>query len=182
MEDSNPIEIQLSKSKLILMALGSLIFVLLGIALIVNPSKYESFIIRSPTFIFIAGVLSVLFFGFMELFFLKKLQDRLPGLIISEEGIMDNSAGFSAGFIPWSDIINIKEVKIVNQKYIKIIVKNPQVYISRQKSAFKRKAMQVNYNTWRTAIEITVNGLKINYNDLKTILEKSFNDFKSQNI
>lgn len=179
MNDSNQIEIQLSKSKLTLMALGCLAFVIVGICFIVDPTKYESFIMRSPTFIFIAGLLSILFFGFTGLFFLKKLQDRLPGLVISEEGIMDNSSGVSAGFIPWCDIITIKETKIVNQKYINIVVKNPQMYINRQKNALKRKAMQVNYKTWGTAIGITVNGLKINYDDLKLLIEKKFSDFKN---
>lgn len=182
MNNSNQIEIQLSKSKLTLMALGCLVFVVVGICFIIDPAKYESFIMRSPTFIFIAGFLSVFFFGFTGFFFLKKLQDKLPGIIISEKGIMDNSSGVSAGFIPWTDIITIKETKIVNQKYINIVVKNPQMYIDRQKSALKRKAMQVNYKTWGTAIGITVNGLKINYDELKSLIEKNFSNFKNEKM
>lgn len=180
MDGSNQIEIQMSKYKLILMALGCFVIVVVGICFIIDPAKYESFIMRSPTFIFIAGLLSILFFGFTGLSFLKKLRDKLPGLIISEKGIMDNSSGVSAGFIPWTDVVAIKETKVVNQTLINIVVKNPQMYIDRQKSAFKRKAMQVNYNNWGTAIGITANGLKINYTELKSLIEKKYSDFNSR--
>ena len=180
MSNSNPIEIQLSKFKLTLMLLGCFLFVGSGICFVTNPTKYESFIMRSSTIIFVAGLLGILFFGFLSFFFFKKLSDKSPGLIISDEGITDNSSGLSAGFIPWADIIAIKESKVVNQKFINIIVKNPQVYIDRQNSTFKRKTMQTNYNYFRSAIGISANGLKINYSNLKTLLEKKFSDFNNK--
>ena|SRR5690242_5407426 len=179
---NNPrqIEIQLSKLKLILMLLGCLIFVIAGINFVINPTKYESFIMQSSTVIFLAGILSILFFGFLSFFFLKKIADKTMGLIISKDGITDNSSEVSAGFIPWSDIIAIKETKIVNQRFINIVVKNPEKYIERQKSVLKRKAMRVNYNTWGTAIGINANGLKISYQELKALLEKKFTDFNAR--
>jgi hypothetical protein len=182
MSNSKPIEIKLSKAKLILMFLGCLMFVVLGVLFIKDPGKYKSIIMRSPTFIFIAGCAGVIFFGVIAFYLIKKLKDKSYGLIISEEGISDNSSGVSAGYIPWTDIILIRESKIVNQKLINIVVKNPQVYINRGKNLLEKRAMQMNYKTFGTPICISVNGLKINYNELKAILEKSFNDFKSQKI
>lgn len=182
MTNSKRIEIKLSKAKLILMFLGCIMFVVLGVLFIRNPAEYKSFIMRSPTFIFIAGCASVMFFGVIGFFLFKKLNDKSYGLIISKEGITDNSSGVSAGFIPWTDIIAIKESKVVNQKFINIVVKNPQVYIDKQKNVLKRRAMQINYNTWGTAIGISVNGLQINYNELKRLLEKSFTDFKNEKM
>ena len=187
MKDSNEvinsecIEIKLSKVKLILMFLGSILFIIGGILFIRNPTEYESFIMKSPVIIFIAGCVSVLFFGVVGIFLFKKLGDKSPGLIISEEGITDNSSAVSAGFIPWTDVKAIKETKVVNQKFINIVVKNPHVYIDRQKSAFKKKAMRANYNIYGgTPIGISVNGLKSNYKDLKALLEKRMSDFKSR--
>ncbi|KAA9042018.1 hypothetical protein FW778_08380 [Ginsengibacter hankyongi] len=177
MNDSRQIEIQLSKAKLMLMLFVCFLFAGIGVAFVINPSKYMSFIMRSPTIIFIAGLLGILFFGFIGVFLFKKVWDKSPGLIISEEGITDNSSGVSAGFIPWTDIIAIKETKVVNQKFINIVVKNPQVYIDRQKSGFKRKAMQANYNLYSTTpIGISTNGLKSNYKELKALLEKKFSE------
>ena len=179
MINSECIEIKLSKVKLILMFLGSILFITGGILFIRNPIEYESFIMKSPTIIFIAGCLSILFFGVVGFFIFKKILDKRPGLVISDEGITEYAMYVSAGFIPWEDIIKIKETKVVNQKFITIVVKNPQVYIDRQKSAFKKKIMQTNYNAYGTAIGISTNGLKIGYNELKSILEKKFSDFNS---
>ena len=49
MNDSKQIEIGLSKSKLTLMGVSCVIFIAGGIFLILNPAKYESFIMRVLT-------------------------------------------------------------------------------------------------------------------------------------
>jgi hypothetical protein len=182
MTNSKPIEIKLSKAKLILMFLACVMFVVLGVSFIRNPAEFKSFIMRSPTFIFSAGWASVIFFGGIGFFLIKKLNDKSYGLVISKEGITDNSSGVSAGFIPWTDIIVIRESKVANQKLITIVVKNPEFYINSGKNILEKRARQINYKILGTPIGISANGLKINYKDLKTILEKSFNDFKSQKI
>ena len=83
MINSECIEIKLSKVKLILMFLGSILFITGGILFIRNPIEYESFIMKSPTIIFIAGCLSILFFGVVGFFIFKKILDKRPGLVIS---------------------------------------------------------------------------------------------------
>jgi hypothetical protein len=178
----NQIEIKLSKSKLILRLFGSIVFVILGILFVINPANFVSEIVRSTTFIFCAGLISITFFGFVGLLILRKLVDKSPGLIISDKGITDNSSGVNAGFIPWSDIIAIKETKVVNQKFINIVVKNPDEYIDRQKSSFKKKTMKANYKMFGTAIAISTNALKYDYADLKRLLETKFQEYTSGNI
>ncbi len=179
MVSSKTVEIQLSKSKLTLMLLGCFVFIGIGICFIINPSKYESFIMRSSAIIFISGLLGIIFFGIVGLFIFKKIGDKSRGLIISDEGITENAMYVSAGFIPWNDIIKIDSIKIVNQMFISIIVRNPNEYIEKQKSAFKRKIMQENYKKFGTPIGISTNGLKTNHNELQALLEKRFADFSS---
>jgi hypothetical protein len=176
----NTIEIKLSKLKLVLMFLGSLLFIAGGILFIRNPTEYESFIMRSPIIIFIAGCVGVLFFGITGFFIFTKIIDNHPGLIISNEGITENVMYVSAGFIRWDDVIKIEKKKIVNQTFISIIVRNPNEYIEKQKSAFSRKIMRENYKKFGTPIGISVNGLKSNYDNVKKILEKGFADFKNR--
>ena len=180
MDTSEKIEIQLSKSKLILMSLGSVIFVGLGIWFVTNPPKINNPIFGNPTTIFIVGLASIVFFGLVGFFLFKKLGDKSPGLVISEEGVFDNASAVSAGYIPWTDVLEIRETMVVNQTFINLIVKNPQDYIDRQKSAFKRKLMQINYNSYGTVIGISANGLKCEYHELKANLDKTFSDFKSK--
>ncbi len=173
------IEIQLSKSKLTLRTIGSIAFVVIGTWFVLNPSRFLSFICRSTTIIFISGLASILFFGFVGFYLFKKLFDKKPGLIISNKGIVDNSGGLSAGFIPWSDIKEIKETIIANQKFISVIVKNPNHYIDRQSTRFKRWLMERNYKWYGSAIGISATGLKYNYDELKVLIQTCFRENKS---
>jgi hypothetical protein len=167
------IEIPLSKKKLTLMIIGSFIFIVLGILFVASPEKYTSSIMRSPTIIFIAGLASILFFGLCFFFILKKLVDNSPGLVISDEGILDNSSGVSAGQIKWTEIKDISVIEIHRQKLILLQVKNPHDFIDKQISGFKRKLMKMNYKMYGTPLSITSNGLKISFNELlSTLTEK----------
>ena|ERR1700733_8553558 len=174
------IEIQMSKFKLILMVIGSLIFVLSGIAFFMNPSKFVSPICRSPAVIFSAGLAGILFFGFVGFSIFKRIFDNKPGLLISDDGIVDNSSGLSAGYIPWSDIAAIKEKKILNQNLISIVVNNPWDYIKKQPNAVRRKTMQKNYELFGTVISISTNGLKYDYTDLIELLKNKFQEYKTK--
>jgi hypothetical protein len=170
-----PLEIPLSKKKLILMVTGSLTFVVLGILFVTNPEKYSSSIMRSPMIIFITGLACILFFGLCFFFIIKKIGDNSPGLVISDEGILDNSSGVSAGQIKWTEIEKISVIKIQRQKLIMIQLKNPQDYIERQRSGFKRKMMKINYKMYGTPLSITSNGLKISFNELLSTLTEKLN-------
>jgi hypothetical protein len=181
MENLNQIEIQLSKAKLVLMLLGSLVFVGLGIWFVLNPEQFQDQRIGNPIFVFIIGLSSILFFGLGVIIFIKKLFDKSPGLRISEMGIIYQFNVKSRELIPWTDILEIGETKIVNQTFLNIILKNPQKYIDSQKSTYKKKAMQLNYNLYGTVIAITTNGLKCSHKELKSLLENKFTEFKNKN-
>jgi hypothetical protein len=176
MHDFETIEIPISKLKVIIMLFGCLLFIIAGLCFVISPDHFKSIMVGSSTMIFIAGCLSILFFGFVGFAMFKRVIDSTPGLIISEDGITDNSSGVPAGFIPWSDIIAVKEAIVANQRFINLVVKNPQDYIDRQKSAFRRKVMQKNCDIFGTAIGISANSLKINHRELKRILKKRLSD------
>jgi hypothetical protein len=182
MDFAKKTEIQLSKSKITLMLMGSLAFVGIGVWFVSNPPEIDNPFLGSPTKIFIVGLASIIVFGVFAFFAFKKLWDKSPGLVISEEGVFDNTSAAGAGLVPWTDILEIKETKIVNQTFINLIVKNPQDYIDRQKNSFKRKLMQMNYDTYGTVIGISSSGLKCNYRELKEMLDKAFSDSKRKTI
>ena len=164
------IEIALSKSKIVLMLLGALTFVAIGLWFVIAPPTIENSYWGNPTKIAIAGYASIIFFGLCAFFFIRKLPDNKPGLIIDDTGLVDNSSGLSAGHILWSDIENISVIEIHRQKLIMLQVKNPQLYIDRQTSLFKRKGMELNNKMYGTPLSITANGLKTSFDNLLTIL------------
>lgn len=177
MNTSKKIEIPLSKTKLTLILLGSIVFVGIGIAMMIHPDKTNNSIFVYPAINFTFGIVGLLFFGIVAIYAFKKLRDNSPGLIISDKGIVDNSSGVSAGFVPWTDVIAIQESRVFNNRFINLMVKNPEEYIARQKNIFKRKLVQSNYNSFGTAISISENGLKSNYQELKVLLDNKFAEF-----
>jgi len=152
------------------MLLGSIIFVVIGILGMINPAKYVSAVFRSPVIIFISGLAGVLFFGYIVFLILKKLFKGGTGLIINDEGINDNSGGSSAGMIFWKDIEKIDVLNVLNQKFIRIIVKNPDEYIERQTSLITKKIMAANYKKYGSPLQISANTLNIKFDELYELL------------
>ncbi|RQO38079.1 hypothetical protein DBR39_14480 [Chryseobacterium sp. KBW03] len=92
--------IKSSNKKFLLSIIGSLIFIFLGGWLAINPEKFVSAIFKNTFFMRIAGIASLLFFGFVLLTIIKKrLSDKNMGIIINELGIIDNSSFASVGLI-----------------------------------------------------------------------------------
>ena len=179
MEQTEQIEIQFSKTKMTMTFLGSLAFVGLGLWFLLNPPKSNHWLFGNPTFIFVAGLASVLFFGLVAITIFRKFSDKKAGLIISRQGITDNSSGVSAGLIPWTDIKEIKVSQMMNQKFLMIIVSNPQDYLDKVTNPLKRNAMKMNYKTYGSPISISSNALHTNFDDLERLLVQKMNEYKS---
>jgi len=179
MTQDEQIEIPLSKQKMLLTLLGSIVFVGLGIWFLINPPRISNPILGNPTLIFILGLASILFFGLVAVTILRKFSDKKPGLIISRHGITDNSSGVSAGLILWTDIQEIKISQVMSQKFLMFIVSNPQDYLDKVTNPLKRNAMKMNYKTYGSPISISSNSLRINFNELQKILVEKMNEYKS---
>jgi hypothetical protein len=173
------IEIPLSKSNIILMLIGALVFVAVGLWFIIAPPKIENSYWGNPTKVAIVGYASIIFFGVCAAALTRKLPDSKPGLTIDDIGLTDNSSGLAAGHILWTDIENISVLEIHKQRLIMLEVKNPQDYIGRQKSFLKRKGMEFNYKMYRTPLSITANGLKIPFHELLALVTQKFQDTRT---
>ena len=165
------VEIQLSKTKIILLSIGSFVFVLLGILFIIYPEKFISYIMRSEEFIRIAGIASVLFFGSTGIYGIFKMFDNKIGLTIDENGIIDNTNATSIGLIKWSEITEIKTEQVMSTKFLLIFV-NDQRKILEKASGIKRKLMEANAKMYGTPISITANTLKFDFDKLESLINK----------
>jgi hypothetical protein len=130
MASPHSIEIALSKNKLTKIIITSAVFVAIGIWMVVSKHSSNNRIFGSPTVVVVMGIISILFFGTIGFLVLKKMKDNTPGLVIDETGITDNASGVAAGHIPWADINEIKITQVFAQKFLMIIVKKPEEYIT----------------------------------------------------
>ncbi len=170
------IKIPLSKNKIMLLFLGALIFVFLGVWLAIDPENFKVSIFRyrSLELIRIIGIISVAFFGVCSFFIFKKVFDEKYGLIIDKNGITDNSNATSIGLVKWTDIIGIRVLEVVNQKFILIDVSNPEDYLGLKKNGIGKMAMKANYNKYGSPISITANSLKADFEVIREIIEKQY--------
>jgi hypothetical protein len=174
MSTEQRIEIPLSKSKIIMMLIGATAFVAIGLWFVIAPPEIKNSYWGNPTKMAIVGYASILFFGLCAAFFIRKLPDTKPGLIIDSIGLIDNSGALSVGQILWADIVNISVLEMHKQKLLMLEVKNPQEYIDRQNGLLKRKGMELNYKMYGTPISITANGLKMPFQELFTLVSEKF--------
>ena len=179
MTQDEQIEIPLSKQKMLLTLLGSIVFVGLGIWFLINPPRISNQIFGNPTLIFIVGLASILFFGLVAVTIFRKFSDKKPGLIINRHGITDNSSGVSAGLIPWTDIQEIKISQVMSQKFLMFIVSNPRDYLDKVTNPLIRNAMKMNFKTYGSPISISSNALRTNFNELQKLLVEKMNEYKS---
>jgi len=179
MTQKEQIEIHLSKKKIRLHFFLAIMFVIIGILYVINPSYFVSGILfGSPIVIFISGLASVLFFGIGLIVLLRKFSDKKAGLIINKQGIIDNSSGVSAGLVLWSDIEEIIVSKVFGQKFLIIVVKNPQDYIIKVTHPLKRKTMEANYRMTGSPISISENILKTNFDNLYKLLIEKMKEYR----
>ena len=98
---TNEIIIPLSKKKTIFLLLVDVVFVAVCLKLLTQDHP------DSILFAVIIPIIGMLLFGSCGIYMIIKFFDKKPGLIINNEGIIDNSSAISAGLIKWGDITNI---------------------------------------------------------------------------
>ncbi|WP_082331975.1 STM3941 family protein [Mangrovimonas xylaniphaga] len=170
----NKIEIQLSKTKILLLLIGATVFVTLGILFIINPEQYANIRFRNAETIRVAGIASAAFFGLCLVFITKKLFDKKVGLTIDQNGITDNSNATSIGLIEWDDIKNIGTVQVASTKILMLETDKPEKYIGRAKNRITKRAMKANHKMYGSPLSIISNSLKIKYDDLEQLIREEF--------
>lgn len=133
----NPVVIYPSRLRVSLLLLGAALFVAGGIWLLMHPIRGDELMGG------LIGWASIVFFGAVAVFALSRLVAKKPALTIDHTGITDNASGLSAGFIPWSDIVDAQIVNFQQQKFLGVSLRNPEDYLAKA-SPFKRMLMKAN--------------------------------------
>jgi len=178
MEQSDEIIIPLSKKKILLLFFGAMVFVAFGALFMITPSTFRDE--ANPIIIFIVGLVAVLFFGFVAMDTFRKLFDKKAGLIINEQGIIDNSDGFSIGLVLWSDIKKIRFSKMHSVKLLTITIKNPKKYIRRVSNPIKRKMLALNSRYFGSPIQISSQSLQTDFDSLERLLTEKFKTYQDR--
>ena len=177
MQTADETIIELSKTKLVLLVLGSCAFVAAGAWLLsfnaaeIRHGRSFGFFYNNPLVVYGAGLAAILFFGLCGLYGLKKLFDKKPGLVLNSSGIVDNASGVAAGFIPWSEVTGASIYEIQKQKMLIVGVRSPQRYLDRG-GALKRAFNKANSKMVGSPVAISAAALKIDFAELVALFNR----------
>ena len=167
-----PRVIELSRGKIVLLILISVVFLAVGAwMLTLSDAQLEgSQRMMGPTLLRIVAGAAVILGAICLVAGVVKLRDRRPGLILSAEGITDNSSGVSAGLIPWADVTGFSIFQHQKTRMLVVLVVDPEKYILRG-NAVQRLLHRANTGMVGSPISIAATTLKIDFDELKREVE-----------
>ncbi|MBN2614925.1 MAG: hypothetical protein JXR71_04465 [Bacteroidales bacterium] len=174
-QNTDRIEIPVSKSKLLGLLVGAAVFFVVGIFLYITPESFVSVQFKDTQTMMLMGIAGILFSGVTLIFGIRKLLNKKPGLIIDQQGITDNTTASSAGLIEWNDITAIETKKVLTNRFMLIRVSNPDYYLNRV-NGLKQKILRENLDLYETPISITTSTLKCTFQELEKLLNEKFNE------
>lgn len=161
----------LNKKNIIYTILMLFLLIIVGFLFILYSSIFISSIVRSEFFIRIVGILiSVfslpLFIGYCILLFDK------DGVIVSNEGMINNTNLINIGQIEWEDITLIRTKKLKKNTLFLIFVKDESKYF-RNKGLLKKVNAFGYKSSYGTPIVIETKNLHCSLEELKLVLSKN---------
>ena len=176
----NSIHIYTSKKKAILMLIGSIVFVVSGIWLLLETGNVHGWQRGNPTFNRAIAIVSILFFGFGIFVSIKTLIKSELAIIIDSTGLNLNLKNPLTEVIKWSDILGFEEIRIRSTRIVIIGVKNPEHWLDKEPNIIRKKLMQFNINNFNTPFNIAAAGLDISSDELIEKLNEYFNEYKNE--
>ena len=175
-----PIKIQYKKKNLIFTFIGGGIFVALGLWLVIKQPSISNPILGNPVVIFFIAVLSIIFFGSVAVFAFKKLFNGGPGITINSQGIIDDVGILPFGLIFWQDIQEVEVIEVRGQKFISLILKNPEEYILKEPNPILRISIKINYKWYGSPILISFNDLEYDFDELYKLITERHKEYYLQ--
>lgn len=162
------------RKRMIMLSIVSLVFILLG-AVFIGVAMVED-----EKLLLTIGVFVALFFGLCLIFYLKIIFNPKPAVIITEEGIEDQSSYIAAGLVRWGEIESIGLSEFSGQLFLGIVTYDRQLIINRA-SGLKRLLNNLNRGLLETQVNIPVKNLAYPTEDLLEQIDTRMNNyFKTQ--
>lgn len=114
------------------------------------------------------GSLEAGFFGLGTSYYLFRfLADRKPALVLSADGLTDNSTAFPAGFIAWSEVDGVR----AEPRWVALHLRDPQRVLARQ-PAWRRKLMPWNAGIAGGNVLIPINSVAMQPEELVRLIDE----------
>jgi hypothetical protein len=163
------VAIAFNKKKILPHLLGALVFAVLGTGMMALSLQAKNQLLVQVVF-FTVGLAGLLFFGLIAVMHLMKMAKNKPALIITDEGLFDNSSGLSTGLIKWQDIKKLNFTRTGNQASLVIMLKKTDKYIERESNFLKKASMRINNKMSGSPVHIPLSYLDIDWPALSELI------------
>ncbi len=179
MKSDEKLVVSLSKGNLIFGTVGSLLFVIMAIFIFINAVRNSLNVLG--IFDIIISIVTILMFLFFFVMNAKKLFEKNPGLVISKQGIVENSSGTSLNvLISWKDVISVENKSNFFTKSIILHIQNHNVYLKKAKELAPNKLAGFNLSGASSRIVISPFGLAMSQDELYKIINDNFKKYGSK--
>lgn len=172
--------IPLNKGRMWIWSIICVLFIVLGFFFVLTPYDLRSPLIHNLLAIRVLGFIALILFGYFLGAYIPKLRDKLPGLIIDENGVNDNSTEVSIGEISWDSVMAVYRQSVAPNKFMIIKVKDPEAYIARTSGRMQKNALKGNLKIYGSPIAIPSNTLKCRFKELESLLTNAFEQYKEE--
>ncbi|WP_077210628.1 STM3941 family protein [Bacillus dakarensis] len=155
---NNEFVVMAKKGRMVMLTVLSLIFVALGIFILSVPFD-------DPLWPTVIGIITIAVFGLCFLFFVKVLIKWEPAVVITKEGIVDQSSYIGAGLVKWEEIEAIDFLNYSGQTYLGIFTFDTELIINRS-SGMKKLFNKLNKGLLPSQVNIPVKNLDCSVDDL----------------
>ncbi|HEU4433081.1 MAG TPA: STM3941 family protein [Pyrinomonadaceae bacterium] len=163
----NEVAIYPKKLKLLALAIGALVFIILGFYFAQNRVA-----MRLPLrAVVITAYVGIPFFGLCLVYAIYRLVTPKPAVVISDEGLFDNASFVGAGMLKWEEIADIFAYDFMGQRMLGIIPVDEKVVLARQ-SGLKRVMARMNKGIAPAPFNIPQNVLPISVDELLSMVEE----------
>ncbi|WP_353952778.1 STM3941 family protein [Knoellia sp. S7-12] len=158
--------IERSKVKTALALIGSVLFCVASVVLwrAGNP---------------VIGLLGLLTFGAFGVFIVRALFQSGPGLVLDDEGFVDDSSAGSVGRVLWADVTQLSTWAHQGANVLVVTVRNPETYVARL-GAGRRRYARINMKMMGSPVGIASNPLKVDYDTLFALFTERLEKYRSR--
>jgi hypothetical protein len=154
------------KGKMLLIAAGSLMFVVLSWFL---PATRDRVPLPRGFIVFIAYA-GMVFFGLCLVYALYRLLSPKPAVIISRAGIFDNASASGAGMLSWEEIAEVYPYDLMGQRMLGIVPRDAAAVMARL-PPLKRILAKMNRGLAQAPFNIPQAGLPVPVEELLREIE-----------
>lgn len=169
-------EIKMKSYKILLRLVTCIIFLLGGLYMLL-VGKTNSFVFfRNEFLVKFYGLFSVIVSAYFLYGFIKLYKKRNSALILTNEGLINNTNNFYKHTVKWNDIKEIKKVKYQSHYIIVVVLNNENYYLNKVSNKLLKSVAKQNSKILGSFFFINANDfLGYSNDELVTYLMKQVN-------